>query len=299
MPGLVSIYDLTRQDMEEIFEDTEKRLNAQPRKELSGKIVSLAFFEPSTRTYLSFETAAKKLGAEVIGFTGEEAISVAKGESLADTVRMLENYSDIIVMRHRFDGAAKFASRVTSKPVINAGDGKHEHPTQTLIDLFTVRRNFGYIDNLTFGLLGDLKYARVVNSLLRGLKAFKPKLVYLISPEPLAARREILEELNYPYKEVKEPHEVIGEVDVLYVTRIQKERFVDEQEYERVKESYKVDLRLVEQMKKDAIILHALPRVQEIDRRVDKDKRARYFEQASYGVPIRMSVLVKYGVEKA
>jgi aspartate carbamoyltransferase (EC 2.1.3.2) len=257
-------FTISPADIEEIFEDTEKRLNAQPRKELSGKIVSLAFFEPSTRTYLSFETAAKKLGAEVIGFTGEETISVAKGESLADTVRMLENYSDIIVMRHRFDGAAKFASRVTGKPVINAGDGKHEHPTQTLIDLFTVRRNFGCIDNLTFGLLGDLKYARVVNSLLRGLKAFKPKLVYLISPEPLAARREILEELNYPHKEVREPYEVIGEVDVLYVTRIQKERFVDEQEYERVKESYKVDLKLVEQMRKDAIILHALPRVQEM-----------------------------------
>ncbi len=298
MPGLVSIYDLTRSDIEEIFEDTDRRLASPTSKELEGKIVALAFFEPSTRTYLSFETAAKKLGADVIGFTGEEAISVAKGENLADTVRMLENYADMIVMRHKFDGAAKFASRITKKPIINAGDGKHEHPTQTLIDLYTVRRNFGHIDGLTFGFLGDLKYARVVNSLLRGLKLFKPKTVYLISPEPLRVRSEILEELNYPYKEVRDPFDVIGEVDVLYVTRIQKERFVDEQEYERVKESYKVDLRLLSSMKRDAIILHALPRVQEIDRRVDQDKRAKYFEQASYGVPIRMSVLSRYGGER-
>ena len=295
MPGLVSVYDLTRGDVEEIFEDTDKRLELPPRKELEGRIVALAFFEPSTRTYLSFEAAAKRLGADVIGFSSTEGTSVSKGENLADTVRMLENYADVIVMRHKYDGAAKFASRVTKKPIINAGDGKHEHPTQTLIDLYTVRRHFGTPEGLVYGLLGDLKYARVVNSLLRGLRLFRPKMVYLISPELLRVRREILEELNYPYREVTDPFDVIGEVDVLYVTRIQRERFVDDQEYEKVRESYKVDLRLVNQMKKDSIILHALPRVNEIDRRVDKDPRAKYFEQASYGVPIRMSVLVKYG----
>ena len=295
MPGLVSVYDLSRSDVEEIFEDTDRRLKQPPTKELEGRIIALAFFEPSTRTYLSFETAAKRLGAEVIGFSSTEGTSVSKGENLADTIRMLENYADVIVMRHKYDGAAKFASRVTKKPIINAGDGKHEHPTQTLIDLYTVRRYFGTPEGLVYGLLGDLKYARVVNSLLRGLKLFRPKMVYLISPELLRVRREILEELNYPYREVTDPFDVIGEVDVLYVTRIQKERFVDEQEYEKVRESYKVDLRLVNQMKRDSIILHALPRVNEIDRRVDKDPRAKYFEQASYGVPIRMSVLVKYG----
>ena len=281
--------------MEEIFEDTDRRLKQPPTRELEGKIIALAFFEPSTRTYLSFETAAKRLGADVIGFSSTEGTSVSKGENLADTIRMLENYADVIVMRHKYDGAAKFASRVTKKPIINAGDGKHEHPTQTLIDLYTIRRHFGTPEGLVYGLLGDLKYARVVNSLLRGLKLFKPKMVYLISPELLRVRREILEELNYPYREVADPFDVIGEVDVLYVTRIQKERFVDEQDYEKVRESYKVDLRLVNQMKRDSIILHALPRVNEIDRRVDKDPRAKYFEQASYGVPVRMSVLVKYG----
>ena len=295
MPGLVSVYDLSRSDVEEIFEDTDRRLKQPPTRELEGRIVALAFFEPSTRTYLSFETAAKRLGADVIGFSSTEGTSVSKGENLADTIRMLENYADVIVMRHKYDGAAKFASRVTKKPIINAGDGKHEHPTQTLIDLYTVRRHFGTPEGLVYGLLGDLKYARVVNSLLRGLKLFRPKMVYLISPELLRVRREILEELNYPYREVTDPFDVIGEVDVLYVTRIQKERFVDEQEYEKVRESYKVDLRLVNQMKRDSIILHALPRVNEIDRRVDKDPRAKYFEQASYGVPIRMSVLVRYG----
>ena len=284
--------------MEEIFEDTDRRLKQPPTRELEGKIIALAFFEPSTRTYLSFETAAKRLGADVIGFSSTEGTSVSKGENLADTIRMLENYADVIVMRHKYDGAAKFASRVTKKPIINAGDGKHEHPTQTLIDLYTIRRHFGTPEGLVYGLLGDLKYARVVNSLLRGLKLFKPKMVYLISPELLRVRREILEELNYPYREVADPFDVIGEVDVLYVTRIQKERFVDEQDYEKVRESYKVDLRLVNQMKRDSIILHALPRVNEIDRRVDKDPRAKYFEQASYGVPVRMSVLVKYGGER-
>ncbi|BFH74508.1 aspartate carbamoyltransferase [Sulfurisphaera javensis] len=293
MRDIISSYDFSKSDFEEIFELADKFRNISPPKILKEKTVALAFFEPSTRTYLSFNKASINLGASVIGFSGEEGISVAKGENLADTIRMLNNYADIIVIRHKFDGAAKFASEVSEKPIINAGDGKHEHPTQTVIDLYTVYKNFGDIDNLTFGIMGDLRYARVVNSLLRGLTRFKPKLVYLISPPQLSARKEILEELNYPYKEVNDYNEVIEEVDVLYVTRIQKERFPDESEYEKVKESYIVDSTLVSKMKKDSIVLHALPRVNEISREVDKTPQAKYFEQASYAVPIRMAIFHK------
>jgi len=290
---LVSSYDLTRNDFEEIFEIAEKFQKVQNVNLLRDKTVSLAFFEPSTRTYLSFNKASINLGASTIGFSSTEGISVAKGENLADTIRMLNNYSDVIVMRHKFDGAAKFASEISEIPIVNAGDGKHEHPTQSAIDLYTVYKNFRTIDGLTFGLIGDLKYARVVNSLLRALTRFKPKLVYLISPPQLSARKEILEELNYPYKEISDYKEVISDIDVLYVTRIQKERFPDESEYEKVKESYVIDKAFVSKMKKNSIILHALPRINEISREVDKMPQAKYFEEASYAVPVRMAILSK------
>ena len=293
MRDLISSYDLTRNDFEEIFELADKFQKVRNAEILKGKTVALAFFEPSTRTYLSFNKAAINLGASVIGFSSAEGTSIEKGENLADTIRMLNNYSDLIVMRHKFDGAAKFAAEISEVPIVNAGDGKHEHPTQSVIDLYTVYKNFGTIDGLTFGLIGDLKYARVVNSLLRALTRFKPKFVYLISPPQLSARKEILEELNYPYKEVHDYNEVISEIDVLYVTRIQKERFPDESEYEKVKESYVIDKTLVSKMKEKSIILHALPRVNEISREVDKTPQAKYFEQASYAVPIRMAILTK------
>nr|1PG5_A Chain A, Aspartate carbamoyltransferase [Sulfolobus acidocaldarius] len=295
---IISAYNFSRDELEDIFALTDKyskNLN-DTRKILSGKTISIAFFEPSTRTYLSFQKAIINLGGDVIGFSGEESTSVAKGENLADTIRMLNNYSDGIVMRHKYDGASRFASEISDIPVINAGDGKHEHPTQAVIDIYTINKHFNTIDGLVFALLGDLKYARTVNSLLRILTRFRPKLVYLISPQLLRARKEILDELNYPVKEVENPFEVINEVDVLYVTRIQKERFVDEMEYEKIKGSYIVSLDLANKMKKDSIILHPLPRVNEIDRKVDKTTKAKYFEQASYGVPVRMSILTKiYG----
>jgi len=291
---IISVYDFSKSDFDELFELADKLRNMSTYpKILKEKTVALAFFEPSTRTYLSFNKAAINLGASTIGFSGEEGTSIAKGENLADTIRMLNNYADMIVIRHKFDGAAKFASEISEIPVINAGDGKHEHPTQTVIDFYTIYRNFKNIDGLTFGLMGDLRYARVVNSFLRALTRFKPKKVYLISPPQLSARKEILEELNYPYREVIDYNEVIEEIDVLYVTRIQKERFPDESEYEKVKESYVVDMNLVSKMKKDAIILHALPRVNEISREVDKTPQAKYFEQASYAVPVRMAIFHK------
>lgn len=290
MRDIISALDFSRDDFLNLFSLTDEILKGK-RVEIRDRVVANAFFEPSTRTALSFATAAQKLGAKVIGFSGTEAISEAKGENFADTIRMLENYSDCIVIRHKFDGAAKFAAEISTKPIINAGDGKHEHPTQTLIDLYTVYKIFGEVDNLTFGLLGDLKYARTINSLLRGLTRFRPKIVYLISPQTLRARKEILKDVNYEIKELDNPYDVISEIDVLYVTRIQKERFPDEIEYQKVKESYKVDENLVNQMKKEAIILHPLPRVNEIDRKIDKKPQAKYFYQASLGVPVRMALL--------
>ncbi|WP_338600497.1 aspartate carbamoyltransferase [Sulfolobus tengchongensis] len=288
---VISALDLTRDDYFRIFELADKFSTSKGKLSyLSNKVISLAFFEPSTRTAQSFHTAAIKLGANVIGFSSEESTSVAKGENLADTIRMLNNYSNCIVMRHKYDGSALFASEISEVPIINAGDGKHEHPTQALIDLYTVYKIFNEIDGRTFALLGDLKYARTVNSLLRALTRFKPKKVFLISPPQLKVRREILDSLNYPVIETQNPYEVIQDIDVLYVTRIQKERFVDEVEYEKVKESYVVDNKLVSMMKKDSIILHPLPRVNEIDRRVDKTPHAKYFYQASLAVPVRMAL---------
>jgi aspartate carbamoyltransferase catalytic subunit len=290
---IISSLDFSRNDLEEIFQLADKYSKGEKSEALKDKTVALAFFEPSTRTYLSFSKAVRNLKGDIIGFSAEESTSVAKGENLADTIRMLDNYADLIVMRHKFDGAAKFASEIAENPVINAGDGKHEHPTQSVIDVYTVYKHFGTPDGLIYGLMGDLKYARTINSLLRILTLFKPKLVYLISPPELRARREILEGLNYTIKEINNPFEVINEIDVLYVTRIQKERFLDEMEYERIKESYIVDLKLANEMKSDAIILHPLPRVNEIDRRVDKTPHAKYFEQASYGVPVRMGIFTQ------
>lgn len=292
LKDIISALDLTREDYEKIFEDADRfRKNGITSKLLERKIIATAFFEPSTRTMLSFHAAAVKLGASVIGFSGTEGISVMKGENLADTIRMLNSYSDLIVIRHKYDGAALFAAEVSLVPVINAGDGKHEHPTQALIDLYTVREVFNTIDNLTFGLFGDLKYARTINSLLRALTRFKPKRVYLISPPQLKVRREVLEDINYPVYEKEYLNEIINELDVLYVTRIQRERFPDEIEYQKVKESYRVTKEILKDMKKNSIILHPLPRVNEIDREVDKDPRAKYFLQSSLGVPVRMALL--------
>ncbi len=291
MKHVISSYDFSREEFLKVFQLADEISEGKLKPDVQGKVVSLAFFEPSTRTATSFATAAWKIGAKVIGFTSPEGTSVEKGENFADTIRMLENYSDCIVVRHKFDGAAKFASEISEKPIINAGDGKHEHPTQSLIDLYTVYKVFGHVDGLNFALFGDLKYARTVNSLLRALTRFKPRKVFLISPPQLRARREITQELNYEVVEKESPYDVISEVDVLYVTRIQKERFPDEMEYEKIKESYIVDAKLVNHMKRDSIILHPLPRVNEIDRRVDKSPQAKYFYQASLGVPVRMALL--------
>ncbi|MEM1873021.1 MAG: aspartate carbamoyltransferase [Acidilobaceae archaeon] len=294
---VITILDFSREELEELFNTADEiRKKGVRGKPLEGRIVSLAFFEPSTRTRLSFETAVKKLGGETIGFSSEEATSIAKGESFADTIRMLDAYSDAIVVRHKFDGAARLAAEIAENPVINAGDGKHHHPTQAMLDLYTLRVLKGDVGDLTVGVVGDLKYSRAAASFLLGLTIFKPRLVYLISPPQLRARQEILEvlrERGVAYREVSDYALVLGELDVMYVTRIQKERFADPEEYERVRGSYRIDFDvLAREAKPDLKVLHPLPKVDEIDPRIDYSPFAAYFLQARLGVPLRMALLL-------
>lgn len=292
---MISARDFNRVDLEELFEMAKyMEKYAKSRVEfLKGKIMAVAFFEPSTRTRLSFEVAMKRLGGDVIGFWGAEGTSVEKGETLADTIRMLDAYSDIIVIRHKYEGAAKLAAEVAESPVINAGDGAYNHPTQAMLDVYTIWREFGTVDGLNIGLLGDLRHARTINSLLEILTNFKVR-VYLISPELLRPR---VETINYIQSRGlmlsfhTNIEEVIHELDVVYVVRIQKERFIDPLEYERIKGSYKITLDTLKNVKKNLIILHPLPRVDEIDHRVDSTPYAKYFRQAAFGVPLRMALL--------
>jgi len=293
---VLSIIDFNRKDFEDLFSNADRIIKGNTSKFnlLEGKIMASAFFEPSTRTRLSFEAAMKKLGGDVITLVGEEAISIKKGESFIDTIRMLDAYSDIIVIRHSYEGAAKLAAEIAESPVINGGDGKQHHPTQAFIDLFTVKRLKDRIDGLVYGVLGDLKYARTANSFLLALTRFQPKKVYLISPNILRIRAETkdyLSRYNIKYEELFDVREVIGELDILYVTRIQKERFPDPIEYERVKGSYRLTLSVLKDAKPELKILHPLPKLDEIDREIDYTEFAAYFTQARYGVPIRMALL--------
>jgi len=293
---VISILDFDREDLEKLFEVADRALKYVNTKlrVLEGRVVSLAFFEPSTRTRLSFEVAAKKLGADVISFSGEEAVSVAKGENLADTIRMLDAYSDLIVIRHRFEGAALFAAEVAEKPVINGGDGRQHHPTQAMIDLYTIRKLFGSPDGLVYAVVGDLRYGRAAASFIYGLTRFKPKKVYLVSPSLLRVREEVktvLASSGVQFEEVERVDEVIEEVDVMYVTRIQRERFPDPSEYEKVKGSYRITLNLLKRGKKELKVLHPLPKVDEIDHEVDTSPYAAYYIQAAYGVPVRMALI--------
>jgi len=291
---VISARDFDKEELEELFEmATSMEKYARSKIDLlKGKIVGIAFFEPSTRTRLSFETAAKRLGADVVGFYGPEGTSVEKGETLAETIRMLDSYADAIVIRHRAEGAAKFAAEVANAPVINAGDGAYNHPTQAMLDLYAIWRIFGHVEGLNIGVMGDLKYARTVNSFLEILANYKTRL-YLISPENLRPRAELLDYLAskgvvYKYAELDE---VIHELDVLYVVRIQKERYPDPLEYERVKGSYRISIEHLKNAKSSLAILHPLPRVDEIDFEIDRTSHAKYFQQASWGVPLRMALL--------
>ena len=286
---LISIDDLTRDDIEYILKKADDFLEVAEGKKrseiLKGKILANLFFEPSTRTRMSFETAMKRLGGDVINLGSVEATSVAKGESLADTIRVVNNYADCIVIRHYREGAARFAAEISDVPIINAGDGAGQHPTQTLLDLYTIR-NEAKLKNLKIALIGDLKYSRTIHSLIKALSLFNAEIL-LVSPPSLRLPEDLLE-INAKFVETDLKH-AIEEADVLYVTRIQKERFPDEEEYRKVAGSYKITAEMLQ--KSDAIVMHPLPRVDEISYDVDDLSNAVYFKQAFYGIPVRMAIL--------
>jgi len=295
---VLTITDFTRQELEALFEEADMMLSALKEgrrlRVLEGYVLATAFFEPSTRTKLSFQAAMLRLGGSYIDLPPEEVSSRAKGENLADTIRMLDSYADAIVIRHRVEGAARFAAEIAEHPVINGGDGTRDHPTQAMIDLYTVRKALGRIDGLTYGVLGDLKYGRAARSFILGLSLFKPGKVYLISPPQLACRQDVLEfleERGVEYEEASSLASVVGELDVLYVTRIQRERFPDPAEYEKVRGSYRVSLEALKGAREHLVVLHPLPRVDELAFDVDATKHAWYFTQAAFGVPVRMALL--------
>ena len=261
-----------------------------------GKKLATLFYEPSTRTRLSFEAAMLNLGGNVLGFASADPSSAAKGESVADTIRIISCYADICAMRHPKEGAPLVASQFSSIPVINAGDGGHQHPTQTLTDLLTIRNLKGRLDNLTVGLCGDLKFGRTVHSLIEALVRYTGIRFVLISPQELRIpdyiRTDVLDKKQVEYKEVDNLDEAMPELDILYMTRVQKERFFNEEDYIRLKDSYILDRQKMKLAKKDMFVLHPLPRVNEISVEVDKDPRAAYFKQAQFGVYVRMALIM-------
>jgi len=293
--SIISVRDLDKQKLESIFDATNKiiDMDGDQRREIArGKTLGYLFFEPSTRTRLSFEAAMALLGGTSIGIADGLSSSIHKGETLGDTVKIISSYCDVLALRHSLDGSSRFAAEASNKPVINAGSGTEEHPTQTIQDLFTIRKEKKKIDGLKIGIVGDLKYGRTVYSLLYGLSNYDVD-VHLISPESLRIRSDstyvIKKELSYTESTTLDDY--IDDLDVLYVTRIQKERFPDEEEYANVKDSYVIGLDMIKKMKDDAIILHPLPRVNEISTDVDKTKQAKYFEQAEYGKYTRAALL--------
>ena len=292
---IISIKDFDKESLETIFSATNKIMQLDPsdRREIcKGKTLGYLFYEPSTRTRLSFDAAIASVGGNSLGISNISSSSTQKGESLADTVRIMSIYSDVLILRHSLDGSSRFAAEVSDKPVINAGSGTEEHPTQAIQDLFTIKKEKKKIDGLKIGIVGDLKYGRTVYSLLYGLGNYDVD-VRLISPESLKIRSdsvyEIKKRLNFT--ESTDIAETIDDLDVLYVTRIQKERFPDEEEYIKVRGCYVVGLDLIKQMKDDSIVLHPLPRIDEISSDVDRTKNAKYFEQAEYGKYTRAAIL--------
>lgn len=292
---IISIKDLDRGQFEEIFVATDRMLDLpvdRRRNLCRGRALGYLFYEPSTRTRLSFDAAMSSIGGSSFGISDVSSSSIHKGESLADTVRMMAIYSDVLVLRHALDGSSRFAAEISDKPVINAGSGTEEHPTQAIQDLFTIRREKRKIDGLKIGIVGDLKYGRTVYSLLYGLGNYDVD-VRLISPEPLRIRSDSIYEIKkqLEFSESSDIYEYIDELDVLYVTRIQKERFQDEEEYLKVRGSYVVGPDLLRQMKSDAIVMHPLPRVDEISAEIDGAPNAKYFKQAEYGLYTRAALL--------
>ena len=291
--SLVSITDFDVEEYLKILELAAKFEANSYRNVLNGRVISSLFFEPSTRTRLSFESAINRLGGRVIGFSDIETTSSTKGETLHDTIKIISNYCDLIVMRHPLEGAAKFASEVANVPIINAGDGANQHPTQTLLDMYSITKTQGTLSNLSIALIGDLKYGRTVHSLIMAMKHFNPTF-HLVAPPELALPNEyktILKENNIPFYEHTDMSSVLNEVDIVYMTRVQKERFSDLMEYEKTKNTYILRNEMLAHTKANMKILHPLPRVNEIQQDVDENPKAYYFEQARNGVFTRQAII--------
>lgn len=292
--SLVSITDYSKEDILRILNLTKKFDESPNRRLLEGKVCATLFFEPSTRTRLSFETAVNRLGGRIIGFTDAATTSSAKGETLKDTILMVNNYADIIIMRHHLEGAARYASEISSVPIINAGDGANQHPTQTMLDLYSIYKTQGTLENLTITIVGDLKYGRTVHSLIIGMSHFNPTF-YFVAPEELRvpdSYKSFCDERGIKYEEhIDFSPEVINDADILYMTRVQRERFTDLMEYEKVKNIYILKKDMIGDTKDNLRILHPLPRVNEIDQDVDDSPKAYYFEQAKNGVFTREAVI--------
>ncbi|MDH6308536.1 aspartate carbamoyltransferase catalytic subunit [Dysgonomonas sp. PFB1-18] len=292
--SLVSITDYSKEDILRILNLTKKFDESPNRRLLEGKVCATLFFEPSTRTRLSFETAVNRLGGRIIGFTDAATTSSAKGETLKDTILMVNNYADIIIMRHHLEGAARYASEISSVPIINAGDGANQHPTQTMLDLYSIYKTQGTLENLTITIVGDLKYGRTVHSLIIGMSHFNPTF-YFVAPEELHvpdSYKSFCDERGIKYEEhIDFSPEVINNADILYMTRVQRERFTDLMEYEKVKNVYILKKDMISDTKDNLRILHPLPRVNEIDQDVDDSPKAYYFEQAKNGVFTREAVI--------
>ena len=303
MKNLNGIEDFTKEEIDELIEVSKDIGNNMEKysKKCDGKILATLFFEPSTRTRLSFESAMCSLGGSVIGFSSAQNSSTSKGESLADTIQVVSGYSDIIAMRHPNDGAASVAISNSKVPVINAGDGGHNHPTQTLLDLLTISKEKGTLNNLTIGLCGDLKYGRTVHSLVVAFSMYENIKFVFISPDELKMPdyiKDFMRKHNMEYVETDNLEQSIGELDILYMTRIQRERFENKDTYERLKDVYILDMPKMKNAKKDLCILHPLPRVNEISVEVDEDPRACYFKQAQNGRYMRMAIILKLLAEK-
>lgn len=299
MKYLIDPMDLSVEEIDELIDIANDIIKDRTRYQdvCRHKILATLFFEPSTRTRLSFESAMLSLGGNVLGFSSASNTSASKGESVSDTISVVSSYCDIIAMRHPKEGAPLVATRKSTIPLINAGDGGHNHPTQTLTDLLTIYREKGRLDNLTIGFCGDLKFGRTVHSLTKAMSRYKNiKFVFIAPPElkiPEYLKHDLLDAKNLDYKEVETIEEVIEDLDILYMTRVQKERFFNEQDYIRLKDTYILDLKKLEKSKSDLIVMHPLPRVNEITTEVDDDPRAKYFDQVQNGRFMRMALILK------
>ena len=296
---LIDPMDFSTEELDEIFCLAQDIMKSPEKysKICDGKILATLFYEPSTRTRFSFEAAMMRLGGKVLGFSEPNSSSASKGETLADTIKMVSIYSDIIAMRHPLEGSARVATQFSSVPIINAGDGGHQHPTQTLADLLTITCLKGNLTGHTIGICGDLRYGRTVHSLIKAMSRYEGTKFILISPKelriPAYIREEFIQKKNIEFKEVERLDDVIEELDILYMTRIQKERFFNEEEYLRLKDSYILDGEKMKSAKDDMIVMHPLPRVNEISMEVDEDKRASYFKEAECGMYVRMALMCK------